>query len=54
MIVSGDQGSVFIDVIEEFGATNDTVAGGGGGGRPATGGVHAQLTAMHSLATQIH
>ena len=53
MIVSGDQGSVFIDVIEEFGATNDIVAGGGGGGRPATGGVHAQLTAMHSLATQI-
>jgi len=53
VIVSGDQGSVFIDVIEEFGGINDAVAGGGGGGRPATGGVHAQLTAMHSLATQI-
>ncbi len=41
VIVSGDQGSVFIDVFEEFGATNDTVAGTGGGGRPATGGVHS-------------
>jgi hypothetical protein len=53
VIVSGDQGSVFIDVIEQFGGVNDAVAGGGGGGRPATGGVQVQLTAMHSLATQI-
>ena len=48
VIVSGDQGSVFIDVIEQFGGVNDAVAGGGGGGRPATGGVQVQLTAMHS------
>ena len=32
---------------------NDAVAGRGGGGRVATGGLHSQLTAMHSLATQI-
>jgi hypothetical protein len=53
VIVTGDQGSVFIDVIEQLGGVDDAVAGGGGGGRPATGSVQAQLTAMHSLSTQI-
>jgi hypothetical protein len=54
VVVSGDQGSVFIDTIEEF--VDDaitTVAGVGGGGRPAAGGIHAQLLAIHSLTTQI-
>ena len=55
VVVSGDQGSVFIDTIEEFvdnGAGAATVAGGGGGGRPATG-IHAQLLAIHAISTQI-
>jgi hypothetical protein len=44
VVVSSDQGSVFIDTIEEF--VDDaiaTVAGVGGGGRPAAGGIHAQF-----------
>ena len=59
MIVSGDQGSVFIDVVqvgEEAGGSGEGVAGGaGGGGRPTGGinGMNAQMMAMHSLSTQI-
>ena len=59
VIVSGDQGSVFIDVIqvgEEAGGGGEGVAGGaGGGGRPTGGmnGMNAQMMAMHSLSTQI-
>ena len=53
VVVSGDQGSVFIDTVDGFvDASDPTVAGVGGGGRPATG-IHAQLLALHSLATQI-
>ena len=55
VIVSGDQGSVFIDVIqigEEAGGGGEGVAGGGGGGRP-TGGTNAQMMAMHSLSTLV-
>ena len=50
VIVSGNQGSVFIDgdiqVGEEAGGGGEGVAGGGG--RP-TGGMNAQMMAMHSL-----
>jgi hypothetical protein len=40
---------------EEFvdDAITTAVAGVGGGGRPAAGGIQAQLLAIHSLATQI-
>ena len=64
MIVSGDQGSVFIDCIEaEDQGGEQQVRGGGAvlvggilgaaGGRPAGGGMSAQLMAVHSLATQL-
>jgi hypothetical protein len=57
MIVSGDQGSVFINAIDII---EDHESGGGGGsivrgivgGRPAAG-MNAQLMAVHSLATQV-
>ncbi len=55
-IVSGDQGSVFIDCIEEQeqGQGGGAVVGGMvAGGRPPTGGMNAQLMAVHSLATQL-
>ena len=55
VIVSGNQGSVFIDVIqvgEEAGGGGEGVAGGGGGGRP-TGGMNAPMMAMHSLSTLV-
>ena len=69
VIVSGDQGSVFIDAIfdeeedEQAGAGGGGAAGaagGGGGGvaRAAAGarppsGMNAQIMALHSLATQV-
>ncbi len=58
MIVSGDQGSVFmikaIDIIEdlESGGGGGAVVGGIEGGRPAAG-MNAQLMAVHSLVTQV-
>jgi hypothetical protein len=60
VIVSGDQGSVFIDCIEAEDQEGQQVGGGGAvvggvlgpGGRPA-GGMNAQLMAVHSLATQL-
>ena len=65
VIVSGDQGSVFIDAIfdededEQVGAVGGRGGVGGGGGvaraagaRPPAG-MHAQLMALHSLATQV-
>jgi hypothetical protein len=59
VIVMGDQGSVFIDRIEAEDQEGHQVRGGGAivggvlgpGGRP-TGGMNAQLMAVHSLATQ--
>jgi hypothetical protein len=55
VIVSGDQGSVFFDCIEEQqGQGGGAVADGMvSGGRPPTGGLNAQLMAVHSLATQL-
>jgi hypothetical protein len=56
VIVSGDQqGSVFIDCIEEQqGQGGGAVVGGMvAGGTPPTGGMNAQLMAVHSLATQL-
>ena len=57
MIVSGDQGSVFIDAIDnveddEGGGGGGAVVGGIAGGRPGAG-MNAQLMAVHSLATQV-
>jgi hypothetical protein len=48
IVISGDQGIVFIDVFEEFGATESMQ-----GGQQLEVAVHAQLSAMHSHATQI-
>jgi hypothetical protein len=54
-IVCGDQGSVFIDCIEEQQGQGGGVVVGGmvAGGRPPTGGMNAQLMAVHLLATQL-
>ena len=56
IVSGGNQRSVFIDVIqvgEETGDGGEGVAGGArGGGRP-TGGMNAQMMAMHLLSTQI-
>jgi hypothetical protein len=60
VIVSGDQGSVFIDAIDVVDEEQEGGGGGGGGavirgvagGRPAAG-MNAQLMAVHSLATQV-
>ena len=61
VIVSKDQGSVFIDCIEaEDHQGEQKIRGGsaivggvfGAGGNPAGGGMNAQLMAVHSLATQ--
>jgi hypothetical protein len=57
VIVSGDQGSVFIDTIDiiedhESGGGGSPVVGGIAGGRPVVG-MNAQLMAVHSLATQV-
>jgi hypothetical protein len=57
VIVSGDQGSVFIDAIDiiedhESGGGGGPVVGGIAGGRPAAG-MNAQLMAVHSSSTQV-
>ncbi|KAI2501964.1 hypothetical protein MHU86_12517 [Fragilaria crotonensis] len=57
VIVSGDQGSVFIDAIDNVeddggGGGGGAVVGGIAGGRPGAG-MNAQLMAVHSLATQV-
>jgi hypothetical protein len=53
VVVSGNQGSVLIDTIDEEFVDDvvTTVAGVGRGGRPAASGILAQLLPIHSLAT---
>ena len=54
VVVTGDQGCVYIDVVPSF---DETDVGGGqivvGGARATTGGIQAQLLALQSQSSQI-